>query len=708
MNGSNPTGDNHQLHLIRPFKPRRLDRVSSVYKQLVDLHGGENVLVIKRLPTGIEQISTHFSNVFDAPISPRIESLPGHASKVLEEFDATIERLTYEQRIEVLDKIIRSSGESVPSYLQGVTTNETMRQDVGQLLMRFTRQGLDQDAITTDPAEELEYLFHINDQFHEALAERNLVERTSVIPKTTELLQKNTNGLRDDIKESYSALLALEFEEFRPIDREYIAELAKNVEFRAIGEPYSSINRTKIEPGTVTDIAPDWLTIEDDPPDYSGEDRPHGPIIDFLASGTSPDRNGRAWFIGASTFRDQIRKIASEIQLLTRHEYSFDDIAIATSSPDQVPDTRDIVREAGLPTIEITTNALQEDPVVNELYAVISVKAGHRGEDALSRLDARTSRDAADIIENCNQPRLDDALKTWIIQSNLKARISKTETWIDARKQFGNVEDIVSILEFIESTDLIGSEWETARKMVDRAIRYDAAHAHTASSGGAQTGISIAPVTDFKFASHKVIFITDLIDSQYPGSPNLGTLFPPAWKTGMEAYPAVTTPSPEDVIQTYPTYSDSSEFEADPFTIYHHERRRRELAVCARAATDRLYFTTYEREEAGLGRTFSKSRYIAMLEERDAFDLVERSAREKPQAIQGQQEAIERMLEEPHGELERILQKASTGGEANLAETEELFQEIQIHLGDENTNSDLQDAIKTQFEFAKGEVMRDE
>jgi len=696
------------LYLIKPASMNLISGITDIYSDLVKNHGAENVLVIKRQPAGTQTLSEKIADNLDVPVKPRVESLPGHASKVLEEYDATIDRLSYEERIELLDLVIRQSKHEIPGYLNRITEEESMRQEVGQVLLRITRQGLNSDDIQGSSVDEyLEYLVRTNERFHEALHERGLIERAAVVPQTTELLQENADGLRDSVSDSYSALLAVEFEEFRSIDRQYISELARDAECVCIGETSMSVNRVETETGSYPALAPDWLTIESLEPTSDYDTPDHAPITRFLGLGEGNESTGRARFIEGKTFRDQLQQIAAEIRVLDQRGYAFDEIAVATPSAERAPDTRDGLREAGIPTQEIGTNTLREDPIVNELYAFISLKADHETETALDRLNARCEYDVLTLVEECNQQRLDEALKHWIVKSDLKNRIVEEEKWVDARKQFRNVGNILDILGFIESTDLMGSTWEKARQMVDRAIRYDASHVHTEETKTPDGGVTIAPISEYKYNLHKIVFVTDLIDNQYPGKHRLGNLFPTEWVKRMDTYPAVTNPSFSDIKSTFPPCRNSENLQSETFTTYYNQLERRRLAIGSRAATETLYFCTYQQESAGLGRSFNKSRYLAKIREIDTLELIDRNVREETMKIQGEEEALERVLREPHGELERILQEASTGGEVNLAETEALFQEIQMLLQQDEVDEDIREAVRTQFEFAEGEVMRD-
>ncbi|MFC6767807.1 hypothetical protein ACFQE6_23270, partial [Natrinema soli] len=76
--------------------------------------------------------------------------------------------------------------------------------------------------------------------------------------------------------------------------------------------------------------------------------------------------------------------------------------------------------------------------------------------------------------------------------------------------------------------------------------------------------------------------------------------------------------------------------------------------------------------------------------------------------IHGETNALEALLAQPRGELDRVLREASTGGEADLGETEALFEEIAVVLEEGEIDPELAEAVRSQFEFAAGEVVRND
>ncbi len=123
--------------------------------------------------------------------------MPEHASKVVEEFDPTLDRLEYEERIELISLVIDGTSRDVPAYIERASTHESFVRDVGQLLLEATRQGIRLDALESgseSPHDCLAFLYAINDRFHEEIASRGYVERADVIPVQSRSSRPTSTG----------------------------------------------------------------------------------------------------------------------------------------------------------------------------------------------------------------------------------------------------------------------------------------------------------------------------------------------------------------------------------------------------------------------------------------------------------------------------------------------------------------------------------
>ncbi|WP_049927059.1 hypothetical protein [Halopiger goleimassiliensis] len=741
------------------------------YAALAAEHGPRNVLVLKRHPQGLEAVS---ETLVDAgagegsPRSPQVESVPEHASKVIEEFDPTLERLEYEERIELISLVIDGTSREVPAYLERAADHESFGRDVGQLLLEATRQQAGEDDLERpDDAEEesvardcLAFLYAMNDRFHAELADRGYVERADVIPRAVDLLEANADGLRDRITASFDAVLAVEFEEFRRLDRRYLAALTSDADLVCLGERHASVERTRVEPGRIDRVVADSLAVErleadevlerasgDDTGSERGgngertRDEPsHRPVARFLATGERPleegatddqsgsdDTRGSVRRIRARTPREQVRAVATELQsLLERRDWGYDDVAVVVPSIERVPETRRGLREAGIPTATIGTPSLAEDPAVNELYAYVTLQADRerrrnspadvdpdgapseepeRHRAARDRLRARVPDYSPDLLEACDDASVTRSIDRWIARTDLKGRIAEGEDWIDAREQFDGIRRVREIADFVEATDLVAPDWQGFRRMLERTIRYDAPYVHSVETSPPTGGVTVCAAADCKYERRRAVFLLDLIDDRYPGEQFLTQLFPGAWLRELSGYPAVTDPSRETVAETFATAD--ADAGGDPFAAYHAQRARRRLALGVRAATDVCYCCSYERGAGGLRRTYDESRYLREVAATPGLTLESVDATSEAR-IHGDANAIDALLEQPRGELERVLREASTGGDADLAETEALLQEIAVVLEEGDVDADLAEAVRSQFEFAAGEVIRRE
>ncbi|WP_226004155.1 hypothetical protein [Natrinema salinisoli] len=729
--------------------------VAAEYATLAAEHGPRNVLVLKRHPAGLESLTEALADADveqadGGPSSPRIESVPEHASKTIEEFDPTLDRLEYEERIELISLVIDGASRSIPDYLERAGDHESFSRDVGQLLLEATRQRIRLDDLAADEIHDcLAFLYAMNDRFHDEIDDRGYVERADVIPRAVDLLEADADGVRTRVTASFDAVLAVEFEEYRELDRRYLAALTDDAALVCLGERHASVERTRVEPGPVEEVAIDaGLEVESLDPasgDDTAETPPHRAITRFLATGESPDRTddrrdaddaantdptGSARRIRAETAREQVRAVATEIQSLSdRHDWSYDEFAVAVPRIERVPETRRRLRDAGVPTATIGTPSLAEDPAVNELYAVVTIQCEReRDADALTRIDAadttrghRASSDPRDVSLNRLRARVPDfspdllaetdgpsvrrSLERWIRRTNLKGRIAGEEDWIDAREQYAGVRRVLEIARFVEETDLVGPDWQGLRRMLRRTVQYDAPYVHAVETQPPTGGVTVCAVDDLKYDSRNAVFLLDLIDETYPGEQFLTQLFPSAWLREMAAYPAVTDPSIADITETFETVDATAI--GDPFETYHAQRSRRRLALAARAAERALYCCSYERGSGGLRRTYDESRYLKLVESTPGLGLDDVDATAGA-AIHGETNALEALLAQPRGELERVLREASTGGEADLGETEALFEEIAVVLEEGDIDDELADAVRSQFELAAGEVVRDE
>jgi superfamily I DNA/RNA helicase len=725
-------------------------RVRAVYGEALDAADGpHDVLVLKRLPNGVDEFTTALRDAADLSVRPNVKSLPRHATTVLDEADPDTRLLSYEERIEFLARVL--DGYNWSSYFEQASQHDSFGRDVGQLLLDAAWQGgFDlpdgENGEVGEYDEHLRELADVNDAFHGKLDQRGLVEQADAIPRAIEALDRP--GVRQQVEREFDAVVAVEFEECTAIDRAYLASLAQNADLHCVAESQASVERVKKEPGGVERLA-DGLTVvrHDDAaaersvaasesgtddaatkaksgPDDAATEAKSGPddvtadpdsrtvgraFGTFLATGDW-DGEATARLIAAGTVDEQVEEVANEIEYLRReHGWEYDDFAVLLRAVgDPMPRVRRILRHSGVPTAAAGVNGLEQDLAVRELHAL----ARYHSDDerrALDLLRARVPDVDDELVEECVDPRsVAESLKRWIVTTDLKGRIAADSADINAREQFQNVARIVSIAEFMDEQDFFEVNWSEFVSMLRRAITYDAPYAHTAEVDVAEGGVTVGDTALVKNDSRKAVFLLNVVDSEYPGDETLSPLFPTTWITRMEGYPAVTRPTPDEVADTYATVADVS---GDAFERYHAERARRQLAIGARAADERLYFCTYEQSQGTVGRRQHRSRYLHAVENCPDLTLETVEGAGEDRDIHTLGSASTEILSQPWRELERVQAEASTGSEdkVELESTEETLAAIQRVLDEsEDVNPRFERAAETQFDLARGAVRPDE
>ncbi|WP_153300728.1 PD-(D/E)XK nuclease family protein [Halococcus hamelinensis] len=717
------------------FLPSPLaDQFAAAYKELLEDHNSREILVLKRIPCNLDALADHIQNTLGLMIRPDVQSLPQHASHVVELNDPDIDRLAYEQRIELLGDVIESTDwetlideattrfdnvrwpdnyqrADVIEFLQIASEQDSFGRDVGQVLLEATRQG--GFSPPNDDAERhilTAALACLNDLFHDRLDSHGLVERANIVPRATDALQDDTTY--SHAASEFKAILALEFEEYTVNDRQYLAQLANDADLIAIGERNASIQRVKTEPGELDDLR-DGCVIDFDLGDpaildeaggaYRSDTDP-GQIASYLATGTEPMDSVSAVHLHESTFRDQISAVANEVEYL-RHgtDAEYGDFAVVVNDlGDRLSEARRHLRAAGLPTKTVGAPALAEDPAVTELYAFVQFLL-NRDTEAESWLTARLEGFSPDFAEACNTGPIEHRLNRWIVNTDLKERIAAGKSHIEMQEQFQNIERVTDLARFIDQTTLLDSDLPTFKHVLERAIRFDAAYTHTIETSPQMYGVTVTDIQGIKHEAYNTVFLLGVVDDEYPGGERLTPLFPKPWLMDMPDYPALTEVDDDTVDATYGTFT--GERSTSAFDAYYHHRERRKLALGARAATDHLYFCTYDSQDNGLGRAYNPSRYLYRLKDQDWSVFNDLSMESDDRPIQTREKVAEYILDQPWGELEGIVNAAHTGQTAEIEDTEEVFGVIQGLLSEDDVDPVFADAVASQFAIARGEVM---
>ena len=727
-----PTGTFYALD----FSPSYIgDRFAAVYEELLTEHDPRDILVLKRIPCSIDSLSSYIQNIHDLQVQPNVQSVPQHASYVVETDDPDIYRLGYEQRIELLADVIESINwedlltdaearfdslrwpdnyerNDIIDFFETASVQDSFGRDVGQVLLDATRQGgfmpSNQEA---EPHVLIAALACLNDRFHERLDSHGLIERANIVPRAIEALQNERTYKH--VTSGFDAVLAVEFEEFSANDRQYLGHLAADTNVTAIGERNASILRVKTEPGELDDLRDDCVIDFEtgDPPKVDNTTSTHrsttdtGQIASFLASDAEPDDTVSTIHLHEPTFRAQMSAVANEIEYLRQDtDTRYSDFAIVLNSVgERLSDARRHIRAAGLPTRTVGAPALAEDPAVTELYALVQFLL-NRDDVARSWLSARVDDFSTELVGTCNTGTPETTLNRWIVNTGLKERVATGENHIEIQEMFQNIERIIDLARFIEKTALLDSDLLTFKHVLERAIKFDAAHTHTIETAPHMHGVAMTDIQGIKHETCHTVFLLNVVDDEYPGGERLTPLFPKPWLTDMTEYPAVTAVDDDIIDATFQTFTGDRSTSA--FDEYYHHRERRKLAIGARAASENLYFCTFESEDDGPGGRYNLSRYLSLLKERDQITVDELSSDSDDRPIRTREKVAEYILDQPWSELEAIVNAAHTGETVDIEETEKVFGVIQTLLKEDDVDPVFADAVASQFALARGEVLR--
>lgn len=720
-----------------PFTARnKLSHIGTIYSTLLDDFSPNEILVLKRIPASLDTIEQAIKEEIDQTIRPRVQSIPQYASHVVEIDDPSIDRLSYEQRIVLLARVIEESdwkaiidackasdqeyvwpqhgtSDELVTFLDNASQQENFGRDLGQLLLSATRQGGFQNNLDSSeqPMHILLGVFQeINDRFHERIHGAGFIERRMLVPRATDILDNEET--RMSVEREFNAVLAVEFEEYTATDRDFLAALTKNSRLTITGQRYASIQRTKTESGSLTSLLSGEELSEQNlsPNDIEdGAAPPHMPIAEFLAKGETGTSEGHAWYLPGETFEEQVSAVANEIEwLMEENPWEYHDFAVVVNRlGEQLANARHQLRLNRLPTRTVGMPAISDDPVVTECYAFMQYVLD-RDETAAQWLEARTDAFSEELVDACATTKIRPSLDKWIVNSNLKKRIAEEESFLDSKEQFKNLERVQELAQFVDDTDLVGDGWTTFKQVFDRALKFDAGYTHELDITPREEGVTVTDIQGLKYDSFKCVFLLNVIESQYPGRQELSSMFPSPWVDSMPTFPAITQPSEKEITNTFPEAGQADSVLADATDAYHRFRQRRKLALGARAATNRLYFCSYESDGAELGKRHNDSRYLEMIRSRSDLTIEETPEIGSTQRPYLTQSTIRRrVLSEPWKELERIIEAAHTGKEVNLKDSEEAFGAIQALLDERDLDPVLEEAIKTQFELAQGEVLID-
>lgn len=669
-----------------PFGVTNVKRAAQTeYRNLLSEHASEDVLVITGAPTSTEGIRDTLSASLPGAAKPYVTSLVVHATDVLNQTDDRV-ILSDTLRRELLHRFL-ADYEWGTEYLQRASEQPSFVEDVDRLMGTLSWQ-----AVRPEETPDLREIGGALDAFHEWLAEHDHMERGQLISDALDTLDSES---RDDVVD-FDAVLAVEFEEFMPLDRAYLDALTADCDLVCIAEDRASVRRTWVEPGPVTE----YVSFSEQRRSASGapSTRPAATAAYFADGSVPSDRgSGSVSVLAAGSSDEQLGAVANEIEeLVEQSGWGYDDIAVATKqSGTSVTDAIDALERAGIPAESTTVTGFGDDPAIREILAVVRRLAAEDGDGRSDRGHTLDS-DRLERIEAMDG--LEVPLRRWATESGLKERIARRESPLNARAQFGNVRRVFRMAAFLEETDFLDATWAAFAEMLERAHTY-ASQQNQTSATDLDGGVRVDRPEAIKNESFKAVFLVNLVDSEYPGEPFLTRLFPSERAAAMADYPGVTDLDADAVEATFPTDSTAS---SRAFNRYHTELARRRLAIGAGAATERLYCCLYEYEDAALEERAQASRFLTA-----AYEHLPWITEAGEGQITSETAAEEYLLSRVDEAIADVRRAHSQDVTVSLDDVESQLAEIQEVLDNSGVRGEeLRKALRARVEFATGEVRR--
>lgn len=704
-----------------------LSTIRSEYEKLTATHGPDRVLILNRYPSGTRELEDALAETAHTIERPRIEILSGHATRVVEELETAPWAFDRDKR-SVLVREFLDRHEWETEYLKTAADRDGFQAD----FLRFVVTASYQQRPASIDDQVLSDLYDAVAAYHTFCREtlpdeydrdRGFIDRANIIVMAIDLLEDPQIG--PTVRDDFDAVLALEFEEFDPTSREYLARLTRDRELVGIARADSAVRRPFSEAGQITDVV---HSMRHRTGGSAAVANPLQALSTYLGTGDAPapDLSKVAFRINAETFRTHVRAIAREIDRLHRgngaacphrESVAYDDIAVVLrDSNAPIAETNDILRAQGLPTTSATVHGLEHDPASRELLAVarwLAAECDGAAIDGDRAYGTLVSRVAQTRDETAARETIDEALAaaadaqdvhaglwSWIVHSDLKARIATRADPIEARIQYDHVSDLVSLVEFI-ADEVVQGDWVRVVEEFENCFESETVDRVSEDLDTTDGAIRVDAARTVKTLDFDVVFLVGVVEGEYPTDPGFGAIFPEARLRRLDAYPTVTTPTMRDVRDTFgPATVDGSGRESrDALDAYYGEISRRMLAIGARAAQEGVYFCTY-RQERGLGQRRRPSRFLLELEEHfGPLPKVDTTAHreEDPEAFALSQveEAIDRVrhgaIRDEPVDLDRIKQESGA------------VQTILERIDDPA----LRRALEARVDFARGRVRRE-
>lgn len=687
-------GPDDTLHRVEFNQDDLIETVAPLFQDLEQAYSTDDILVLKRFSTGVDTFADDLTTHIRGIERPQVLSLNRHAREILARVDPSTEILGPHERLQLVRTFLED-WEWEHDYLARAATKSSFRRDVGRLLVVLAWQG----GPSIDPTDDrLAELVRAAEAFHEWVTDQGYLERGRVVSAATTAL--TDESVRDRVNRSYDAVLAIEFEEFARVDREYLAWLTADLPLTCLAEEHSSVQRVWNETGPVCagdDIDP----VHHDEATNGTPNRP-GTIARYLATGQRMDDpgHGSVSILAEPTFEEQIRAVADEIRRLrSAHDWAYDDFAVGFNNAQAPIDGAvRLLQQAGIPTASVTVSGFSEDPSVRELYALASYKAGD--DTTLTELNAAIPPDHGVTSGDIAGDSLEAVLWAWIEQTDLKDRIASEHGQLEARTQFRHVNEALELAGFLDASSVLSATWPEYQAALEELFAFAGTNARTSDVDVKEDGVLVDAVRVLKNASWKAVFLPNLVEGEYPSSPNLSALFPDQQLRSMRDFPGVTAPTDRAVRDTFPTAARSN---GDPFGRYYTELSRRVLGVGARAAEKRLYFGVFAEESGGTGKYVQPSRFLL-----DLVDTFPWITAHDPDHIHGQAGAEAFALDRIDRALTTIEQAHLADEPIALDAIEADLASIQALLEAGGPRADqLRGALDARLDFATGRVSRE-
>ncbi|MFC7027177.1 DNA helicase UvrD [Halomicroarcula sp. GCM10025710] len=621
---------------------------------------------------------------------PRVSSLVVHATDVVNMVtDETI--LSDTLRRELVHRFLADT-EWQTEYFQRAAELDSFAGDIAQLMETATWQDVDLDRTP-----ELIEVQSVIDEFHAWLAEHDHIERGQLISTALDHLADPDDR---DVVVDVDAVLAVEFEEFFPLDRRYLAALTAELDLVCVREQDSSVRRTGIETGPVTEHVS--LTAREGEASSSPSSRPEA-TAQYPATGRVPidPGAGDVTVLHAESGEAQLDEIADEIERLRETQgWQYSDFAVALGhGGEAVSETIHALTQAGVPTESTTVTGFGDDPAIRELLQVTKYYAVRAETETEFTVDSGAVDEGLLSTIQAEEDTIADVLRRWATASGLKDRIASRASPLDARSQFGNVRRAFAMAEFLEDTAFIDASWPVYAEMLERAHEHAESETRT-SATDLDGGVRVDHVQAVKNGSWRAVFIPDVIDQAYPGNPFLTRLFPQERVLQMPDFPGVTDVTASEVQDTFRTNSTAS---SQPITQYHVEQSRRRLAIGANAASQRLYFCLYEHEDGALDEKVQPSRFLT-----DAYRQLPWVQDESENAIRSERRAEEFVLSRVDRALADVRRTQSRDMTVSLDDLSGDLGEIHRVLGESGERGEaMREALQARVDFAAGRVRRE-